>query len=247
MVSLSKRPRETSRPAPHQAPVTAEPIRFEQAIRQFRKLAPIAPDDYAKLDDQATEYAFTVGGVVQADMVEQVWDALDAAIEHGEDFGQFQDRIADELYDAWGGEDPARLETVFRTNVNQAYNDGREEMFSKDAVAEARPYWRYELVDDSDLCDECGECEDVCLPADDSWWDDHRPILHPNCRCSFTAMTKQEAIEEGLIDDDGEGDDDADPDVADGFGDERDEEYSPDMGRYADEIGDILGDVLEHS
>jgi SPP1 gp7 family putative phage head morphogenesis protein len=196
---------------------------------------------FDKLDADAADHAFTVSGVAQADMVERVWNAIDDAVANGTDLEDFRASVADDLYESWGEEDPARLETIFRTNVNQAYNDGREEIFSHPAVAEARPYWRYELIDDDALCDQCGECEDVTLPADDEWWDDHRPILHPNCRCSFTALTEDEAREEGLSDDD------ADPEVADGFGDERDEDYSPNLDDYADEIGDILKGVLEQS
>ncbi len=232
-------------PAPsHQAPVTADPVKADAAIRAFRDRVPLTRKEWDKLSADQEDFAFTVSGKVQADLVSQVWEGIDAAIEDGTDFSVFQDAVGDELFEAWGAPDAPRLEMVFRTGVNQAYNDGREEVFRDPAVLEARPYWRFELVDDDALCDQCGECEDVCLPADDPWWDEHRPCLHPNCRCSFSAMTAQEAVDEGLIDPE---DADIDPEVADGFGSDRDEDYSPDMSDYPDEIADHFNDVLEQS
>jgi SPP1 gp7 family putative phage head morphogenesis protein len=232
---MAKRPYATG----HDAPVTAEPIRFEQAIRKFRDRVPLTREEYDDLGADAEDFGFTVGGVAQADLVQQVFDAVDDAIESGETLDDFRDRVGDELYDAWGAEDASRLETIFRTNVNQAYNDGREAMFSQEHVADIRPIWRYELIDDDALCDICAPCEDVTLPADDPWWDENRPILHPNCRCSFTALTEEEAREEGF-----EGDE-PDVEAADGFGGDRDEDYEPDLGDYADDVRSVLDRVLD--
>jgi hypothetical protein len=199
-------------------------------------------DEWDALTDDAERFAFTVSGVAQADLVTDVWEAIDAAVENGEDLDDFRGRVGDKLEEAWGGEDPPRLEMIFRTGVNQAYNDGREAVFSDPAVKEARPYWRFELIDDGALCDDCAECEDVILPADDPWWDDHRPILHPNCRCSFSALTPQEAADEGAdVDED---DLPEDVDVADGFGSDRDDDYDPDTEGYPSEIRDQLDSVL---
>jgi hypothetical protein len=66
--------------------------------------------------------------------------------------------------------------------------------------------------------------------------------MHPNCVCSFSALTKDEAAEEGYVAADDE--DAPDVDAADGFGDS-DEEWSPDLSNYPDEIAEILGRVLD--
>jgi uncharacterized protein with gpF-like domain len=223
-------------------PVTADPIKFEPAIRAFEKRVPITRDEWDKLDKSEREFAFTVSGATQADLVTQVYEAIDKAVETGSTFEEFKaGSFVDELYDAWGGESPSRLEMVFRTGVNQAYNDGREAVFRQPAVADLRPIWRYERGGGED-CDICDECEGVILPADDPWWNDHRPLMHPNCVCSFSALTKDEAAEEGYVAADDE--DAPDVDAADGFGDS-DEEWSPDLSNYPDEIAEILGRVLD--
>lgn len=224
----------------HEAPVTDNPVRFDEAIRAFRERVPMTRDEWDTLEADEQDFAFTVSAVAQADIVEQVWNALDSAIEHGDTLEDFKDSIRQALYDAWGEPDGARVETIFRTNVNQAYNDGREEIFSDPAVADERPIWRYELIADGDLCEICEECDGVILPADDPWWDEHRPIQHPRCRCSFAALTLEEARAEGY---DGGGDDGPDVQTADGFGDG--EEWEPSGADYPSPIGDHLDDVLE--
>ena len=36
------------------------------------------------------------------------------------------------------------------------------------------------------------------LPADDPWWDTHTPLLHFRCQCTKTALSQEEAEDEGI-------------------------------------------------
>ncbi len=229
-------------PTPN-VPMAADPARYEEAIAAFRKRVPMPRDEWDELEQSQREYAFTVSGVAQAEMVSQVWDAIDSAVTNGEDFEAFKDRIADVLAESWGGPNPARVETIFRTNINTTYNAGRRTVFTAPAVREARPYWRFEMIDDSRTCDICGACEGVILPADDPWWDDHVGPLHFSCRCSFTALSDADASEEGVSD--RAPGDASDPD--DGFGDEPTTDgtdWTPTMGDYAKPVRDVLSDEI---
>jgi len=223
----------------HDAPVTPNPLKFDAAISAFRDRVPLTRDEWNQLDDEEHDFAFTVSGVSQANLVAQVWDAVDSAVEDGETLEDFKDRVAGMLYDQWGEEDSSRLTTVFRTGVNEAYNDGREAVFRDPEVLADRPIWRYELIEDGALCPLCEECGGIMLPADDPWWDDHRPLIHMCCRCSFTALTLAEAIEEGYESDD----DGPDVEADDGFGGERD--WDPDGSDYPAEIGAVFSDRME--
>jgi len=242
-LASKRRPHQSPPPAPR-VPVSSNPALFPEASRALRKLAPITRDEYDQLDEDEEEHAFTVSGVQQADLVTDVWDAIGDAVVQGTVFEDFQDAVGEKLYDDWGAPNAPRLETIFRTAVNQAYNDGREAIYRKPAVMDVRPYWRYVEIDDGDICELCESCGGVVRAADDDWWDEHRPPLHPRCRCSFEAMTALEAYDEGLITAEDAG---IDPDVAKGFGSDRDDDWHPDLSAYPDEIGDHLGDVLEQS
>ena len=229
--------------AAHEAPLPATPVKFREAIAAWRKRDPMSSDDYDALEEGEADHAWTVAAAAQADLVADVFDAIESAIENGDTLEDFQDTVSDRLAEAWGGPNPARIETIFRTNVNSAYNEGRHAIFSAPKVKEARPYFRFDVIDDDRLDDVCADCGGVILPQDDPWWDEHLPPLHFNCRCSFTALSEDEARDAGGADDEG-----PDADADDGFGDapnEDGEDWQPDEGDYPAAVGDVLADVLD--
>lgn len=230
-----------ARKTPH-VPVTPEVDRFEEAVHAFQRRLPVTPDAWAEMTAEERRRAFTVAGVAQADLVTDVWEAIDRAIRDGTTLEDFKADVGEMLESQWGGDDPSRLETIFRTNVQSAYMEGRYEVFSAPAVKEARPNFRFEIIDDDRVDDECADLEDVILPQDDSFWNTRTPPLHFNCRCSLTALSDDEADEEGRTTDP--------PDVehaADGFGARPDVEgkgWSPDLDGYPAAIADELARKL---
>lgn len=219
----------------------ADPAKFDAAMRAFRKRVPMTKGEWLDLDRAQREYAFTVAGVSQANMVAQVWDAVDSAIEHGEDLEDFKGRVGELLESEWGRPNAPRVETIFRTNINTAYNAGRHAVFTAPAVKEARPYFRFDTIDDDRRDDECEALDGTILPQDDPFWDANIPPLHFNCRCSFVALTAEEAGEEGVAP---EAPDDQ---AEEGFGDRPSDvgdDWAPDVRDYPAAVGDVLGDVL---
>ncbi len=219
----------------------SDPAKYEEAIAAWRRGDPMPKAQWEKLEDEEREYAFTIAGVAQASIISDAWESIDRAIENGRPFADVKAEMTESLERSWGGEKPGRIETIFRTNVNGAYNAGRHAIFTAPAVKEARPYWRFDLIDDADLCEICQDCKGVILAADDPWWEEHLPPLHFRCRCSFAALSKEEAEDEG-IDADG-----PDVDVDEGFGAppaEQGDDWA-DPGDYPREIGDVLAGVLD--
>lgn len=220
--------------------ITEDPDRFEEAISVFRRRVPMTEDEFQALEDAEYERAFKVAGVMDADLVQEVFDALDDAIADGTTFEEFQAKVGADLEAAWAGEAPTTLETVFRTNTMGAYNAGRREIFTRPEVKEARPYWRFDAISDERTDEDCEAADGTVLDADDDWWKTHTPPLHPNCRCSFIALSQEEAEEEGIDTDV------PDADAADGFGDEAsDEDWEPDFSQFDEQIGSILSDKLD--
>lgn len=186
------------------------------AIEHFRSLVPMTADEYEFLDSEAQKQAFVVSGVVQLDLVSEIYNAIDDAIANGATLEDFKKAVSASVKDAWsaGSElDAHRLETIFRTNVQSAYMAGRYAEHTDPEALEDRPYWQYDATDES--CDVCEPCDGVVLPAEDPWWNSHHPILHPNCACDVDAISHDDAKERGI--------DKAGPDVeaADGYGDPR--------------------------
>jgi SPP1 gp7 family putative phage head morphogenesis protein len=177
----------------------ADPDRYEEAIRAFRRKVPMTDPDFRKLEKDVRRHAFFVAGVTQARVVQEVRDSIDRAVAEGTTLEQFKAEAGGALAEAWGGEDAPRIETVFRTNVMSAYNAGRDEVFSDPEVREARPYLRFDTADDNRVTEDiCELLEGIILPADHRWWDTHWPPLHHNCRSVPTALSAEEAEQEGI-------------------------------------------------
>jgi SPP1 gp7 family putative phage head morphogenesis protein len=218
--------------------IPADPDRFNEAIRSFRRRVPMAEQDWIDLDQEQRSRAFKVAWVAHADIAEDIAAGVDRAIRDGSTLADFKSEMLDVL-DDWAMPEGPHLQTIFRTNLSLAYNQGRREIFNKPAVRAARPYLRFDAIDDDRIDEECEDADGTVLAADDPWWDTHQTPLHFNCRCHQTALSKDEAEDEG-IDDEG-----PDIDAAEGFGRAQDAgDWEPDTGGYTGPIGDILASHL---
>jgi SPP1 gp7 family putative phage head morphogenesis protein len=211
---------------------------YREAIEAFRKKVPMRRGEFDALTAREKQRAFTVAQVTRGRVLQQVYDAVDSAVTHGTDFTQFKKDCAAQLIESWGGKKPGQIENVFRTNVLGSYAAGRHAINSSPAVREARPYLRFDDTDDDRECDECEDCKGTILPADDPWWSDHSVPLHFQCRCTTTALSEEEADEEGI--------DTRGPDVEadEGFGarpDEEGEDWAPDLSNMAPALREALG------
>lgn len=176
--------------------VSADPVDFEEAIAWFRKRVAMTKADYERLGAQAKRKAFTVSNVAQLDLVNQAWAAMEKALADGTSFDDFKKTIGEDLRKAWAGsvDDPAwRLETIFRTNLQNAYSAGRYQQARHPDVIADRPVWMFDAILDGRETPICRKCDGTKLPADHPWWKDHVPPLHFNCRSGFITLTEKQA------------------------------------------------------
>lgn len=176
----------------------ADPNKYSLAVEWFRSRLPLAPDEFLRIVGGAHERAFTVAGVAQLDLVSQVWEAVDDAIAKGTTLEDFRDAIEEKLTAAWGGEQPYRVETIFRTNVQHAYSRGRWEQQSDPEVKAIRPFWEFSAVMDTRTTPICRPLDGTVLSADDAFWKSHNPPLHHACRSTVISLTEEQAKERGL-------------------------------------------------
>lgn len=174
------------------------PDKFDEAVRALRKLTAVSDAEWEELTEQAREYAFKVARVAQADVAQDVLDAVERAVRDGTTLEQFREDVGQKLYDAWGEEDGSQVEMVFRSATQRAYSAGRDDVFTAPAILKARPYWRLTTAGDSRVSDEHDPLDGLVLPADHPWWRTHNPPFRPNCRCGKDALTEEEAREEGI-------------------------------------------------
>lgn len=190
--------------------VSSDVVDFDEAIEWFRQKRP-QPDpgepqdefdrDWQAYQDELAAQAFKVAGVAQLDVVTGIYKAIDEALTSGTSLDEFKASVADDLESAWGGSvaNPgARVETIFRTNVQSAYAAGRYAQMTDPDVLEDRPYWTYEGIEDDDECEICEPCDGTVLPADDPWWRSHQVPMHHQCRCEIHSLDEDEAKKRGI-------------------------------------------------
>lgn len=207
----------------------ADPNAPALAVKWFRDRLIMTDDEFQALEHQSHDAGFTIAGVNQLELVTEVWEAVDRAVANGETLGDFQERVSDRLASAWGGEEPWRVENIFRTNAQGAYAAGRYTQMTDPAVRRARPYWRFSSVLDSRTTLVCTECDNVIRPASDPWWRGHYAPLHFQCRSHVVTLSEAEATEEGITP--------TPPTTpaAEGFGEApaaAPEDFEPDLGEY---------------
>jgi uncharacterized protein with gpF-like domain len=105
-------------------------------------------------------------------------------------------------------------------------------------VKKTRPFWRFDAIEDDRTSEICSGINGTILPVDDSFWSDHVPPLHFNCRSQLVPLDLED------VDDEGGADDEApEIDADEGFGaapTKEGEDWKPDPDDYPGPIGDEL-------
>jgi SPP1 gp7 family putative phage head morphogenesis protein len=212
---------------------TADPLKYDEAVRALRKRVPMKAAAWEKLTERARQKAFKVAGIAQLDLVTLVHEAIAKAVDKGTTLEDFKADIADKLKAAWAGsvEKPAqRIETIFRTNTQISYSHARVRQMRDPAVRKVRPFFLFDGTHDARQTAICSELNDTLLAQDDPFWDSHTPPLHFNCRSGLRALRKEQATALGVT----QSPPDSDP--AEGFGlaptDDGDDGWEPDLTDY---------------
>jgi SPP1 gp7 family putative phage head morphogenesis protein len=131
------------------------------------------------------------------DLISQVMNNIDVAIENGVSQDDFREDMINTIENQWGlTPKPNRLDMIFRNNVLNAYNEGRQQII--DEARDTHPYLRFDAVLDDRTTVICRTCNGVVLPANHSWWNTHTPLMHHQCRSILVPLTEAEAIAHGI-------------------------------------------------
>jgi SPP1 gp7 family putative phage head morphogenesis protein len=165
--------------------------KFDAARDALLRKKPMEKADFEQLTARARHRAFTVANVSQMDMIAQVMESLADAINEGQPLSEWRAAIGEALARAWAGtvkNPPWRLETIYRTNLQNAFAAGRLEQQTQPEVIAARPFWLFDATIDGRQTQVCEFCDGTILPASDPWWRGHRPPLHFNCRSDVVSL-----------------------------------------------------------
>jgi len=178
--------------------ITADALRFDEAIEWFRARLPITDDEFDILSAEARQRAWTIAGVEQLDVVQSVWSEIDKANTAGTPFEDFKKSIEPLLTEEWGQRNSPRVETIFRNATQASLNRGRYAQMTDPEVVRFRPFWMYDAVRDARTTTLCAGLDKTVLPQDLPFWDTHIPPLHHRCRAGIRSLRKSEAEKRGI-------------------------------------------------
>lgn len=185
----------------------------EKAIEYFKAKGYTFSWDWQDTWQEAHAKAFTVAKAMRMDVLTDIREMVQKALDEGITLAQFQKELEPKLKakgwwgrqmvgDGAGGAQtvqlgsPRRLRTIYETNLQTAYNVGRykEDMENVDN----RPYWQYVAVMDNRTRPAHAALNGKVFRYDDPFWNTHYPPLGFRCRCRVRALTDAQAKEAGI-------------------------------------------------
>ena len=184
-----------------------------QAIRYFRSKGYAISWNWWETWQAAHARAFTVAKATRLDVLQTIRGGLDRALRDGTTERAFLRELEPALRKAgwWGRQtvvdpaggaevvqlgSPARLRTIFRTNMRTAYAHGRYRRQA--ANARSRPYWQYDARDDDRTRPSHAALDGRVFRHDDPFWNTHYPPNGWGCRCRVRALTQSQVERRGL-------------------------------------------------
>jgi hypothetical protein len=180
------------------AKIELTPLSFDEAIKFWQGKVAMTPEEFYALAAECRAKAFTVTGVARMDMIEDVHAAIDAALEQGITLRDFKKMVGDI------GLPEYRMDTIFNTNIQGAYNTGRVKQQTDPDVLARRPYWQYiHALGVKEPRPDHLAMDGMVYRADDPIWDEWYPHQGSrgdwyNCHCRVRTLSDFELEELGV-------------------------------------------------
>ena len=185
--------------------------------------------DYQDVWNEEHLTAFTAAKVMQLDILQDMKESIEKAIENGETLEQFKKNLLPILYQkGWCSstqgagkqliedpitkeikevyiDTPSRLKTIYETNLRSAYMKGR---FDRSYNSTLHPYLMYRIGPSKNHRKEHLEWDGLILDKNDPFWLSHNPPNGWGCKCYTVAISKarkEKYEKEGIPTADGDG------------------------------------------
>jgi SPP1 gp7 family putative phage head morphogenesis protein len=157
------------------------------AIDRILKLIGMSRNAFDGLAQRYKMQAFTIAGVSDVRLIEQIKQALADVLEKGGTAQDFESAV-NALTDKAGVDRLAlsQIDTVFQTNVQTAYQNGRFEQLTDPAVMAALPFWVYRTAGDDRVRPAHAALDGFAAKVGDPVWRRIYPPCGFNCRCTVT-------------------------------------------------------------
>lgn len=171
-----------------------ENLPYTEAVEYLKKRDVIKKVDYNNLSDKMKFRAFTASRINDGKLLEKLNAEMIANIHDGKGLKDFLSLTKTDILDkiGMGPNQGWYWETVYRTNVQTAYNVGRAMGFEEDKPLALE----FIGIDDARQTDVCHSLMGIVRPYDDPFWENHFPPLHFNCRSTVRAIYDEDELPE---------------------------------------------------
>jgi len=177
--------------------VNPKPLTMKEAAEFWKTKKILPPKDFYNLAEVSRGRAFTVSDLATRDCIDTVYSSIQKAISEGTSYGEWK-RSLKTVWDkaGWVSEEGKllnhrRVNTIFRTNIQTAYQAGRFDQMKRTAAN--RPYWQYEAVGDKRTRPTHWALHGKIFPSDHEFWDTFYPPNGFNCRCTVITLSERQA------------------------------------------------------
>jgi len=189
-------------------------LKPEKAIEYFKSKGFAFTWDWQELWQEAQARAFTVAKVTRMDILQDIRDGVQDALDNGITYQEFAKGLTPKLKSKgwWGKQEtvneqtgevtdvqlgsPYRLRTIFDQNVQTAYNVGRYRTQAENV--EARPYFQYVAVMDARTRPAHAMLNGRVFRYNDDFWNSFYPPNGWRCRCRVRALDQENLAARGL-------------------------------------------------
>lgn len=194
----------------------------KQAIEFLRQKKLLANKVFKQeLFDSALGRATTISKLTSLEMTRDIYDSMEKARREGKSFNEWKKTLTAEferkgwvygydkaisrgidgklLADPKTGEHfgtPRRLNTIYRTNMQQAYSAARYQRYMENV--DNRPYWQYSAVGDQRTRPAHQALNGKIYRYDDPFWATFYPPNGFNCRCTVIALNDRDLKRKGI-------------------------------------------------
>lgn len=155
--------------------VSKKEVSFEYALDLLENRVAVQKYYYDELPKDLKKLSFYVSGLEKLREIELIKSSLSNAVANGYSFAEWKDSVDEE---AFKNLSEARLQTVYRNNVNNVYN---QSLRYNAGTSDVTPYLQYTAIGDSDTRPSHLKLDGTIKRADSEFWDRYTPPIGHNC------------------------------------------------------------------
>jgi hypothetical protein len=171
--------------------------KLEKAAISLMKRGILQRPEFDELSREMRAKSFTIAGELSDKAIGQVRDLLSDLTVESPSLATFEAKLSKGLKAGMLG--PAHVETVYRTNMQANFRDGRESILADPVVSSVFPYQEYLPIRDARTRPDHWKLGTMGLNGtavyrrDDPFWNLFTPPWGYNCRCGVNLLTIEAA------------------------------------------------------